>query len=73
MGSEDPMGVGSIMLIQHYDSYKLNVEIQWLDLNQIRVAFRRTDLGIEYTEHDYYLTPQELSKLADYIRDVLAE
>lgn len=61
------------MLIQHAGNYKLNVEIQWLDLNQIRVAFRRTDLGIEYTDQEYYLTPQELSKLADYIRDVLAE
>lgn len=61
------------MLIQHSGNYKLNVEVQWLDLNQIRVAFRRTDLGIEYTDQEYYLTPQELSKLADYIRDVLAE
>lgn len=61
------------MLIQHAGNYKLNVEVQWLDLNQIRVAFRRTDLGIEYTDQEYYLTPQELSKLADYIRDVLAE
>ena len=61
------------MLIQHNANYRLAVEIQWLDLNQIRVAFRRTDLGIEYTDQEYYLTPQELSKLADYIRDVLAE
>lgn len=61
------------MLIQHTANSRLAVEIQWLDLNQIRVAFRRTDLGIEYTDQEYYLTPQELSKLADYIRDVLAE
>lgn len=61
------------MLIQHNDHYKLNVEVQWLDLNQVRLAFRRTDLGIEYSDHEYYLTPQELSKLGDYIRDVLAE
>jgi hypothetical protein len=73
MGSKDRMELGSIMLIQHTGNYKLAVEVQWLDLNQIRVAVRRTDLGIEYTDQEYYLTPQELSKLADYIRDVLAE
>jgi hypothetical protein len=61
------------MLVYDSISRRLDISAQWLDLNQLRLAFRRTDLGIEYTEQEYYLTPQELSKLADYIRDVLAQ
>ena len=60
------------MLIQNNGNYKLNVEINWLESELIRVAFRRTDLGIEYTDQEYYLLPEELATLADYINDVLA-
>lgn len=61
------------MLLQHNDHYRLNVEVQWIDPEQVRLAFRRTDLGIEYSDHEYYLTPQELIRLTDHIRDVLAQ
>lgn len=61
------------MLVYDSLSRRLNIAVQWQDLDQLRLAFRRIDLGIEYTEQEYYLTPQELSRLADYIRDVLAQ
>ena len=60
------------MLIQNNGNYKLNVEINWLESELIRVAFRHTDLGIEYTDQEYYLLLEELATLADYINDVLA-
>lgn len=60
------------MLIQNNGNYKLNVELNWLESELIRVAFRRTDLGIEYTDQEYYLLPEELATLADYINDSLA-
>lgn len=60
------------MLIQNNGNYKLNVELNWLESELIRVAFRRTDLGIEYTDQEYYLLPEELATLADYINDTLA-
>ena len=59
------------MLIQNNGNYKLDVEINWLESELIRVAFRRTDLGIEYTDQEYYLLPEELATLADHINDVL--
>lgn len=60
------------MLIQNNGNYKLNVELNWLESELIRVAFRSTNLGIEYTDQEYYLLPEELATLADYINDTLA-
>lgn len=60
------------MIIQHNGNYKLQAVVQWIDADQLKVQLRRTDLGIEYTDCEFYLTPTELATLADYINDTLA-
>lgn len=45
----------------------LDVKVTWLTSDSIRLSFAR---GSE-TPNDYYLTPQELARVADHINDVL--
>ena len=60
------------MIVQHNGNYKLEVLAQWIEPEMVRVQFRRTDLGIEYTDAEFYLLPEELARLADHINDTLA-
>lgn len=60
------------VIVQHNGNYKLDVTATWIEPEMIRVQFRRTDLGIEYTDSEFYLLPEELAKLADHLNDVLA-
>lgn len=66
------------MRIQHIGDagagggYALDVKVTWLTPDQIRLSFARLCDTQEYVTQDYYLTPQELAKIADHINDVLA-
>lgn len=60
--------------IQKTDSYELNVTVTWLDLDQVQLKFTTTNKevrGAETRNLSYYMTPQELAKLADHIDDCL--
>ena len=65
------------MIVQHIGDagagggYSLNVKVTWLTPEMIRLSFeRRSDIQ-EYAPQDYFLTPEELIKIADHINDVL--
>lgn len=60
------------MILQEIEGYKFEVKLAWLDQDQIQLKILRT-VGTEQRNQDYYFKPEELSKLADYIRDTLAE
>jgi hypothetical protein len=51
--------------------YALDVKVTWLTPEMIRLSFLRTSDVIEYSPQDYYVTPEELMKMADHINDVL--
>ena len=65
------------MIVQHIGDagagggYSLNVKVTWLTSDQIRLSFERSSDIQEYAPQDYFLTPQELIKIADHINDVL--
>lgn len=50
--------------------YSLDVKVTWLTPEMIRLSFARG--SEEHAPQDYFLTPQELAKIADHINDVLA-
>ena len=52
--------------------YTLDVKVTWLTPDMIRLSFARGGDAVEYTPQDYFLSPQELAKVADHINDVLA-
>ena len=45
----------------------LDVKVTWLTLDTVRLSFARQN----ETPQDYFLTPQELARVADHINDVL--
>lgn len=45
----------------------LNVQVTWLTPEMIRLAFIR-----DFDTQEYYLSPQELARVADHVNDVLA-
>lgn len=52
--------------------YTLDVKVTWLTPDQIRLSFARGSDLQDYAPQDYFLTPQELARVADHINDVLA-
>lgn len=50
----------------------LDVKVTWLTPDMIRLSFARVGDVLEYAPEDYYLSPQELARVADHINDVLA-
>jgi len=59
------------MLIQKCDDYEFAVSLKWLDQEQIQFKLSRRIEG-ETRNQDFYFTPEELMKLADYINGTLA-
>ena len=57
------------MRIQTRDAYTLDVNVTWLDPEQIQLVILRWDQATGHTSQEYYLTPQELMNIADYIDD----
>ena len=51
--------------------YTLDVRVTWLTPDQIRLSFDRGSDLQDYTRLDYFLTPEELARVADHINDVL--
>lgn len=58
------------MKIQDREGYTFEVKLAWLDQDQIQFKILRT-VGTETRNQDFYFTPEELTRLADYIRDTL--
>ena len=52
--------------------YVLAVKVTWLTPEMIRLSFSRVSDILEYSPQDYYLSPEELARVADHINDVLA-
>ena len=52
--------------------YALDVKVTWLTPDMIRLSFARSSDVLEYSPQDYFLSPQELARVADHINDVLA-
>jgi hypothetical protein len=52
--------------------YALDVKVTWLTPDMIRLSFARSSDISEYAVQDYFLSPQELARVADHINDVLA-
>jgi hypothetical protein len=52
--------------------YALDVKVTWLTPDMIRLSFARSSDILEYAPQDYFLSPQELARIADHINDVLA-
>jgi hypothetical protein len=51
--------------------YALDVKVTWLTPDMIRLSFARSSDILEYSPQDYFLSPQELARVADHINDVL--
>ena len=51
--------------------YSLDVKVTWLTPDQIRLSFARQSDIQDYSPQDYFLSPQELARVADHINDVL--
>lgn len=51
--------------------YTLDVRVTWLTPDQIKLSFAPGSDIVEYAPQDYFLTPEELMKVADHINDVL--
>ena len=63
------------MLIQENETYKLSVSIRWLDPEQIEVLITTSNLEKGHWEHRYqsfFMGPENLARLSDYIDDTLA-
>jgi hypothetical protein len=63
------------MIIQQNDCYKLEVKIQWLDAEQVHVKIVTHNLektGWVQATHNYFMKPEELAKMSDYIDSTLA-
>ena len=52
--------------------YSLDVKVTWLTPDMIRLSFARSSDISESAPQDYFLSPQELARIADHINDVLA-
>ena len=60
--------------IQKTDCYELDVKVTWLAPDQVQLKFitvNQEKRGAETRNQSYYMTPQELASLADYINDCL--
>ena len=58
------------MRIQEVDGYTFDIRVAWLAQDQLQFEIVRMIDGQEYRQ-DYYFTPQELERLAEYINDRL--
>jgi hypothetical protein len=62
------------MQIQKTDCYELKTQVVWLepDLVQLKVTtINQESRGAETRNQSYFMTPEELMRLADYINDCL--
>lgn len=72
-----PLFKPKTMRVQHIgDSgagggYSLDVGVTWLTPDMIQFRLQRESDLQDYAPHDYFLTPEELARLADHINDVL--
>ena len=63
------------MIIQESPTYKLEVRVQWLDAHQVHMKITTHNLektGWVTSTHNYFMEPQELAKMSDYIDSTLA-
>lgn len=62
------------MQIQKTDTYELRAQVIWLepDLVQLKViTVNQEARGAETRNQSYFMTPEELMSLADYLNDCL--
>jgi len=52
--------------------YALDVKVTWLTPDMIRLVIARSSDFVEYSPQEFYLSPEELARMADHINDVLA-
>ena len=60
------------MIIQSNPNYKLEVKVTWLSPDLMHLKFITQDDSLGLQERDYFLAPEELSLMTDYINDTLA-
>lgn len=60
------------MIIQQHEDYRLDVKLTWIDQSELRLQMVPSAPSLDFTPHEYFLSPAELLQLADYIRDTLA-
>jgi len=60
------------MLIQQCGQYQMTAQVQWIDPEQILLRLDRSDPEFDFNTQEFYLRPEELARLADYIMDTLA-
>jgi hypothetical protein len=62
------------MLIQKLDDYELNIGLSWLSQEELHLKITTTILdnvsGSTHTR-SYFISPEEASRIADHINDVL--
>jgi hypothetical protein len=58
------------MRIQEIEGYTFDVKLAWLEPDMIQFKLLRT-VGTEQRNQDFYFTPEELARLAEYINDTL--
>lgn len=62
------------MQIQSNDCYKLDVKVSWLDSDQLHLNIVTSNFERGHWVHQsrsLFLSPEELSKIADHINDTL--
>lgn len=59
------------MILKDDIGHTLQVKIAWLAPDEIQVTFKEYRTLEQIKEINYYLTPTELEKLGDLIRDTL--
>ena len=59
------------MILKDHIGYSLQVSLTWIEPNEIKLTFKQYRTLEEINEINYYLKPNELEKLNDYINDIL--
>ena len=66
-----PLRMSHNMLIQSSEGYEVTASLQWLSPDQIQFKIIKSDFSLGIATAEYYMTPEDLMKLADLINDVL--
>lgn len=61
------------MNLQENDYYKLMVTLQQVDLHTWSMVLNKTLDGNDWGRQEYYMTAEQLSAFADYIRESLGQ
>jgi len=61
------------MIIQSLADYQLDVKLVWLEPDLVQVVFQRQSTSQEYSPQEYFMKPEELAQLGEYITDFLCQ